>query len=153
MNKQYIVRLTKDERDQLLAMVRVGRDMAYRRLWARILLKVDEGAYGPSLSDGEAAEALETTVRTVERLRIRFVEEGLEAALSRKRRRIPPRQAALDDPAIARLIAVCCSEPPAGHVRWTLRLLADQLMRQDVVKSVSRETIRRTLKRAKLRLV
>ena len=152
MNKQHIVRLSKEERDQLLAIVRVGRDTAYRRLWARILLKVDEGEYGPSLSDVEAADALETTVRTVERLRSRLVEEGLEAALLRKRRRILPRQPALNDPAIARLIAMCCSEPPVGHAHWTLRLLADQLMRHDVVESVSRETIRRTLKKAKLRL-
>jgi transposase len=152
MNKRYIVRLSKEEREQLLAMVRVGKAAAYRLLWARILLKVDEGEKGPSLSDAEAAEALETTARTVERVRRRLVEEGLEAALTRKRRETPPRQPVLDGRAEARLVATCCSEPPAGRVRWTLRLLANRLVQLDVVESVSRETVRRTLKKTNLSL-
>ena len=152
MNKRYVVRLSKEEREQLLVMVHVGKAAAYRLLWARILLKVDEGEKGPSLSDAEAAEALETTARTVERLRRRLVEEGLEAALTRKRRETPPRQPVFDGRSEARLVATCCSEPPAGRVRWTLRLLADRLVRLDVVESVSRETVRRTLKKTNLSL-
>ena len=152
MNKRYVVRLSKEEREQLLGMVRVGRAAAYRLLWARILLKVDEGEHGPNLSDVETAEALETTVRTVERVRRRLVEEGLEAALTRKRRETPPRQLILDGRAEAQLVATCCSQPPAGRVRWTLCLLADRLVQLEVVESVSRETVRRTLKKTSLSL-
>jgi transposase len=152
MNKRYLVRLSKEEREQLLVMVRVGKAAAHRLLWARILLKVDEGEEGPNLSDAEAAEALETTARTVERLRRRLVEEGLEAALTRKRRETPPRRFILDGRAEARLVATCCSEPPAGRARWTLRLLADRLVELNVVESVSRDTVRRTLKKTNLSL-
>jgi len=152
MNKRYMVRLSKEEREQLRAMVRVGKAAAYKLLWARILLKVDEGEHGPGLSDEEAAQALETTARTVERLRRRLVEEGLEAALCRKKRDMPSRRPVLDGKAEAHLVALCCSEPPRGRKRWTVRLLADKLVELEVVERVSRETVRRRLKKMNLSL-
>jgi hypothetical protein len=106
MNKRYIIRLTPEEREQLRKLVRVGKAAAYRLLWARILLQVDEGKEGPALSDEEAAQALETTARTVERLRRRFVEEGLEAALRRKKRDTSSTAPLLDGKAEARLVAL-----------------------------------------------
>jgi len=152
MNKRYVVRLTREERGELLALVRVGKSAAYKLLWARILLKVDQGKDGSGLSDEETAQALETTARTVERLRRRLVEEGIEAALSRKRRETVSRPPIFDGQCEARLIAMCCSEPPAGRGRWTVRLLADKLVELEVVESVSRETVRRTLKKTSLSL-
>jgi transposase len=152
MNKRYVVRLTRKEREELSRLTRVGKGAAYRLLWARILLKADQGEEGPGLSDGEIAQALETTARTVERLRQRFVEEGLEAALSRKKRETPPRPPLLDGKAEAHLIAIGCSEPPRGHGRWTVRLLADKLVELEVVEAVSRETVRRALKKTNLNL-
>lgn len=147
MNKKYVVRLTGKEREELLGLIRVGKAAAYKLLWARILLKADQGEDGPALSDEEIAQALETTIRTVERLRQRLVEEGLEAALNRKKRETPPRAPVLDGKCEARLIAMSCSEPPKGRARWTVRLLADKLVELEVVESVSRETVRRTLKK------
>jgi transposase len=151
MNKRYIVRLTPEEREQLRRLVRVGKAAAYRLLWARILLLVDVGKETP-LSDEEAAHALETTARTVERVRRRFVEEGLEAALQQKKRDTSSTVPLLDGEAEARLIALCCSAPPQGRSRWTLRLLADKLVELEVVEAVSHETVRRTLKKTNLSL-
>ena len=119
MNKKYVVRLSKEEREQLLTMIRVGKAAAYKLLWARVLLKVDQGEEGPGLSDEQTAEALETVPRTVERVRRRLVEEGLQAALTRKKRETAPRQPLLDGEAEARLVALCCSEPPQGRTRRT----------------------------------
>jgi len=152
MNKRYIVRLSKEERKQLLAIIRVGKAAAYKLLWARILLKVDQGEGGTGLSDEETAAALETTRRTVERVRRRLVEEGLEAALTRKKRETPPRQPILDGAAEAQLVALCCSEAPRGRKRWTLRLLADKLVELEVVESISKDTVSRRLKKTSLSL-
>jgi transposase len=152
MSKRYIVRLTPEERGQLRKLVRVGKAAAYRLLWARILLQVDEGKEGPALPDQQAAQSLETTARTVERLRRRFVEEGLEAALQQKKRDTSSTAPRLDGKAEARLVALCCSAPPQGRSRWTLRLLADKLVELEVVESVSHETVRRTLKKTNLSL-
>jgi hypothetical protein len=147
VSKQYVVRLSREERQELVAMVRSRTAAAHRVFWARILLKVDEGEDGPHQTDAEAAEALETTTRTVERLRRRFVEEGIESALAYKRlaTQSPPR--ALDAFCEARLLAICSSPPPVGHARWSLRLLAKRLVQSGVVDAVSRETVRRTLKK------
>jgi transposase len=113
---------------------------------------VDQGEEGPGLSDAETAEALETSPRTVERVRQRLVEEGLDAARTRKNRQTPPRRPLLDGQAEARLVALCCSEPPRGRTRWTLRLLADKLVELEVVESISKDSVRRTLKKTNLSL-
>jgi hypothetical protein len=112
---------------------------------ARILLKADQGEGGAAWADAAIAGALESHPTTVARIRRQFVEEGLDAALERKR---PDRVYArtFDGAAEAHLVALACSRPPAGRERWTLRLLADELVRLEVVPAVSHETVRRTLK-------
>lgn len=145
--KKYKVTLTAEERNSLQGLIVAKKTAAKKVIHARILLKADAGPDGPSWIDARIAEALEVDVSTVERIRQRFVEEGLEAALDRKKQDRPSRQRTLDGKAEARLIALACSEPPAGRVRWTLRLLADKLVELEIVEAVSTETIRRTLKK------
>jgi transposase len=144
--KKYIVRLTPDEETQLSQMIRSGKAAARTLLPARILLKADTDPAVPAWSDEAISEALEVHATTVARVRQRFVEEGLEAALRPKPTK---RQYArkLDGTAEAHLIALACSPAPAGQARWSLRLLADRLVELDHVGSVSYETIRRTLKK------
>ena len=145
--KKYKVTLTAEERNSLQGLIAAKKTAAKKVVHARILLKADAGPDGPAWMDARIAEALEVDVSTVERIRQRFVEEGLEAALGRKKQDRPSRQRTLDGKAEARLVALACSEPPAGRVRWTLRLLADKLVELEVVEAVSTETIRRTLKK------
>jgi len=145
MNKRYVVRLTVEERRQLEALVKKGKGAAYRIKHANILLAVD--ADGPGAGDEVAAKTLSCHVNTVGNVRQRFVEHGLEAALNRKRQERPSRERILDGRGEARLIALACSQPPAGRGRWTLRLLADRLVELQVVPSISEQTVRRTLKK------
>jgi transposase len=145
--KKYKVTLTAEERNSLQDLIAAGKAAALKLTHARILLKADAATGGPAWTDARIAEALEVNVNTVERLRERFVEQGLDAALGRKKQERPSRERILDGRAEARLIALACSEPPAGRARWTLRLLADQLVELAVVDTVSTETVRRTLKK------
>ena len=142
---KYAVELTEAERARLRTLVGKGRAPARLLTRARVLLKADQGEGGAAWADAAIAGALEVHPTTVARIRRQFVEHGLEAALERKR---PDRvyARALDGAAEARLVAVACSPPPAGRERWTLRLLADALVRLEVVDAVSHETVRRTLK-------
>lgn len=145
MAKKYVVRLDAAEREALEALVRKGKTQAYRIKHAHILLAVD--AAGPAWSDEQTAEALGCHVNTVSNVRQRFVEQGLEAAVERKKQKSPSRERILDGEKEARLIALVCSEPPAGRSRWTLQLLADQLVALEIVESISDQTVRRTLKK------
>jgi transposase len=145
--KKYKVTLTAEERNSLRGLIAAKKTAAKKVIHARILLKADAGPEGPAWTDARIAEALEVDVSTVERLRQRFVEQGLDTALGRKKQGRPSRQRTLDGKAEARLIALACSEPPAGRVRWTLRLLADKLVELEVVATVSTETVRRALKK------
>ncbi len=113
---------------------------------ARILLKADHGEGGPGWADAAIAGALDLHPSTVQRIRRRFVAEGLEATLARKR---PDREyrRRLDGRREAHLVALACGDPPEGQARWSLRLLADELVRLEVVEAVSHETVRRTLKK------
>jgi transposase len=144
--KKYVVRLTPEEHAQLLPLTRRGKVAARTLLHARILLKADSGPEAPAWSDEAIGEALEVHATTVARVRQRFVEEGLEAALRPKPTR---RQYArkLDGAAEAHLIALACSPAPEGRAQWTLRLLANRLVELEHVGSVSHETVRRTLKK------
>ena len=141
---KYAVELTEAERAQLRTLVGSGVAPARMLTRARILLKANQGEGGPGWTDAAIAGALEVHPATVARVRRQYVEAGLDAALARKR---PDRVYArvLDGAAEAHLVAVACSEPPAGRERWTLRLLADELVRLEVVPAVSYETVRRTL--------
>ena len=142
---KYAVELTEDERARLRTMVGSGTAPARLLTRARVLLKANQGEGGSAWADAAIAGALDVHPTTVARIRRQFVEEGLGAALERKR---PDRTyaRALDGAAEARLVAVACSAPPAGRERWTLRLLADELIRLEVVEAVSHETVRRALK-------
>jgi transposase len=146
--KKYIVTLTAEERQALSDLIAAGKAAAPKPAHARILLKADAADGGPAGPDGRIAEALEVSVATIERVRQRFVEPGLEAALVRKKQSRPSRERALDGRAEARLIALACSAPPAGRKGWTMRWLADKLVELEVIPSISDETVRRCLKRA-----
>jgi transposase len=145
--KKYLVTLTPDERADLGKLVSAGRRSARTIARARILLKADQAQGGPAWDDGKIAEALGCGRRTVERVRERFVERGLDAALAHKPQDRPSRERKLDGAAEARLIALACSAPPDGRARWTLKLLADRMVELEVVDSLSDETVRRTLKK------
>lgn len=141
---KYAVYLTEVERARLRTLVGSGRAPARLLTRARILLKANQGEGGPGWTDAAIAGALEVHPATVARVRRAFVEGGMDAALERKRPdRVYPR--ILDGAAEAHLVAVACADPPVGRERWTLRLLADELVRLEVVEAVSHETVRRTL--------
>ncbi len=140
--KKYRVTLTDEERRQLQAMIAAGKAAAKTLAHARILLKADQADGGPAWPDHRIAEALEVSVATVERVRQRLVEHGLDAALRRKDQDRPSRLPVLDGRAEARLIALACSAPPKGRKAWTLRLLADRLVELEVVEAVAPETVR-----------
>jgi len=142
----YRVELTKTQRAELRGLVGSGTAPARMLTRARILLKANHGEGGPGWSDAAIAGALDINLSTVLRVRRQFVTEGLAATLTRKR---PDRvyACALDGEQEAHLIAVACSEPPVGQARWSLRLLADELVRREVVEAVSHETVRQTLKK------
>jgi transposase len=143
---KYVVRLHPEEHAQLRALVNTGRAAAVKLLHARILLKADGGADSRPWTDAEIAEALDTSASTVHRVRQAFVEQGLAAALSRKRP-TGRQYRKLDGAQEAQLLAVACSAPPAGSVRWTLKLLADKLVELDIVDPISTECVRTTLKK------
>lgn len=145
MKARYIVRLSPEERSLLQALVTKGKTQAYRIKHANILLAVD--ADGPDWTNEKVAQALGCRAATVTNIRRRFVEQGLQAALERKKQDAPSRPRALDGEAEARLIALRCSPPPRGRARWTLQLLADKLVELQIVASISDQTVRRTLKK------
>jgi len=146
--KKYIVDLTSEERKQLQQLVKKGKVPGYKIRHAQMLLKADQGNKGPGWPDVQVAEVFAAHVTTVERLRKRFVEQGLEAALERNKRNNYARK--LDGDAEAHLIAIACSDPPTGRSEWSLRLLADRLVELSVVDSISYMTVSRTLKKTNL---
>ena len=147
--KKYLVTLTPEEREQLAGLLSAGKRSTLTLARARILLKADQADGGPAWPDDRIAEALDCGVRTVERVRQRFVERGLEAALGRKKQDRPSRERKLDGRAEDRLIALACSQPPDGRAAWTLQLLADKLVELRDVDSVCDETVRRVLKKTR----
>jgi transposase len=145
--KKYKVTLTADERQSLRDLIAAGKAAALKLTRARILLKADAAPEGPAWTDERIAEAVEVNLTTVERVRQRFVEQGLAAALDRKKQDRPSRERKLDGAGEARLIALACSKPPAGRAAWTLRLLADQLVELEIVDTIATETVRQVLKK------
>jgi len=150
MNKKYVVRLTAPERQELENMVNTGKTQAYRVKHAHILLAID--ADGPNWPDHQAAQAYQCHQNTVRNVRQHFVEQGLEAALERKKQDVPSRMRIIDGDREARLISIACSTPPEGHAKWTMQMLADELVVLNVVDSVSSQTVWRTLKKTNLNL-
>jgi hypothetical protein len=147
--KRFIVTLTTDEREHLEGVIRTGTRSARTITRARVLLLADQGEHGPGWEDKRVVDALGCGHRTVERIRERFVTEGLDAALTHKKSADPPREPVLDGAAEARLIALACSATPDGRKAWTLRVLADELVELEVVEAVSHETVRRALKKTR----
>jgi transposase len=145
-NAKYVVRLTDEERGKLEDLVNKGRVAAAKRRRAQVLLKADAGPEGPGLTDEQVAAALDVGTPTVHRVRQAYVEQGLEAAVERKPAcRHRPRK--LDGAQEARLVALACGPAPEGHARWTVRLLADQLVELRIVDSIGKDTVHRTLKK------
>lgn len=147
MAKRYIVRLTDEERSQLRELLARERLAAKKRMRAQMLLKADASKDGPAWVDTRIAEAFEVSVITVEKVRKQYVLEGLDAAIQRKKQCRPSRQRILDGQKEARLVALCCGKVPAGRGRWTLRMLADELVELEIVDHVSHETVRQALKK------
>jgi len=145
-NAKYVVRLTEEERKSLHTVVKKGKVAAAKRSRAQILLKADAGPNDSGLSDLQIAEALGVAVSTVHRTRQQYVEEGLEQALARKSAR-GHRPRKLDGVKEAHLVAVACGPPPQGRARWTLRLLASKLIKLEIVDTISKNTVGRTLKK------
>ncbi len=145
MVKKYIVRLSEEERSLLRDIVKKLKGTSQKVRRANILLKADVD--GPNWSDAKIAEALSCRTQTTENVRRRLVTEGLDAVLNRKKRETPPRSKILDGKQEAAIIALRLGKPPAGFANWTLRLLADQIVKLEMVDSISHETVRRTLKK------
>jgi transposase len=145
--KKYVVRLSAEEREQLQTLIRKGKSPANRLLKARILLKADVSDAGEGWSDSRIIEAFETSVSMVYRVRKQLVEEGFAAVLSRKQRATPAVARIFDGEKEAKLIALACSKPPKGRVRWTLRLLENKVVELGIVERASDSTIGRTLKK------
>lgn len=146
MKKRYVVTLTDDERQTLTAMIGRGKAAARKLMHARILLKADQSAGRPGMDDGLIAQEVHAGRATVERVRKQFVEEGLDAALERRPSRRQYRRK-LDGDGEAHLIALACGQPPEGHSRWTLRLLADRMVALEYIDELSHETVRQVLKK------
>ena len=146
--KRYVVRLTEEERGRLSALVNSNRRVARKkRMRAQVLLKVDEGEHGPAWTDEKAAEAFDVHVNTVHTIRKQLVLEGFERALEPQKRAEPARKPVFDEKSEKEVLTLAMSEPPTGHARWTLRLLADRVVRLDIVESVCHETVRKVLKK------
>lgn len=153
MSPRYRVTLTHEEREELETLTKRGKTHAKRFVQARALLLCDAGDNGPAWKVEDVAEALGITSRTIEHLKKRFVESGLEASMERKSRDKPPRDIKFDGAFEARLIALACTDAPEGHTRWTVRLLADKAVELNFAESVSPMTVQRTLKKTNLSLI
>jgi transposase len=142
MKKRYIVNLTPAEREALRQLVGRERVSGLKRMRATILLKADEG-----MTDAEIADELEIGLVTVERVRKRCIERGIEGCLDRKPQDSPSRPRKLDGASEAQLVRLACSEPPTGRARWTLSLLAGKLVELKLFDSLSKSTVQRGLKK------
>lgn len=142
MNKKYIVDLQEEERQDLNRIIRSGKHSARKIRWAHALLKADNG-----WKDQKISEALDISLPTVQRIRQRFVEEGLDVALGAHIHKPRPYSQRLDGEQEAKLIALACRQAPEGYTRWSLRLLAEKVVELEIVEQVSYQTVRRVLKK------
>jgi transposase len=143
----YPVKLTAEQRDRLDAITRLGRAPARKIRHAQVLLLSDRRRPGGHLTRTQISQTLGMHVNTVDRIRRRFVQEGEAPALERKARQTPPTPPKLEGRAEAQLVAICCGPAPQGRTRWTMHLLADELVKRRIVTSISAETVRKTLKK------
>jgi hypothetical protein len=146
-NKKFVVELGADERGRLNELISKGKAPAKTILKARILLKADQAEGGARWGDDDICRALDTNVTMVQRVREKLVTEGLDAVLTRKKRDLPPVTPIFDGAAQAKLTALACSEPPTGHARWTIRLLAEHVVERKIVDAAHFNTVGRALKK------
>lgn len=149
--KKYIVKLSQQQRLQLEELLSSGQAAARKLTHARVLLKADQGEHGPGWSDEQICEAIEVSIPTIERMRRRLVEQGIDKALNRCPQPERPEKRKIDGEQEAHLIAVCCGPAPEGYERWTVRLLADRFVQLGYVDQVSHKTVWLTLKNNKLK--
>jgi len=142
MNKKYVIDLTEGDRDMLKQITSTGKHSARKIRWAYVLLRADAG-----WTDERISEAFDTSLPTVQRIRQRFVEEGMSVALGSRSKKPRPYARRLDGEAEARLVALACSEAPKGHTQWTLRMLAEKMVALEYVERLSHETVRQVLKK------
>jgi hypothetical protein len=145
--KKYVLKLTADERVELEQLVKKGKAAGWKLQRAQALLKCDQGPQGPAWTDAHIAEAFGCTTRSLESWRQQAVESGPLSLLQRRPRLRPAIEPKLDGEKEARLTALACSQPPPGHARWSLRLLAARLVELEVVDAISHETVRRAMKK------
>ncbi len=146
---KYTIHLSKAEREELKKIINKGSHTSQTFRAANILLNCDKGKYGHKLTNEQISKVLNVGMRTVERVKKRFMEEGMEATLDRRpTSRVYEVKA--DGDVEASLITLCCSEPPAGYAKWSLRLLADRMVELRYVESISYETVRHVLKKTNL---
>ncbi|MGF7144819.1 hypothetical protein HNQ56_003252 [Anaerotaenia torta] len=150
--KKYDIELTNKERIKLTTIIKTGASPAKVITRANILL-VSDASVGKLLTVAETAERFDTTPTTVQNVRTPFAEVGLDGALYRKKRETPPIQPKVDGNFEAHMISICCSEPPEGYERWTLRLIADKCVELGYIDSISHMTVKRTLKKTNLNLI
>jgi transposase len=143
---KYKVTLTREERDELMSIISKGKHTSQRFRNAYVLLNCDEGEFSEKATNAEINKILKVGMRSIDRIKKRFVEEGFDAVLERKPT-TREYERKTDGDLEARLIALSCSEPPEGHARWSLRLLADKLVELEIVDSISHETVRTVLKK------
>jgi transposase len=145
--KRYVVELTTEEKDELAQLVSKGKAAARKITHARVLLQANESENGPAWTDKQISEAFGVHTNTIHDIRQQFVEDGLQAALVRKKQDRPSRKRIVDGEVEAHLIALRCGAPPQGKGRWNLRLLADRLVELEIVPDISHETVRQALKK------
>jgi len=145
--KKYVVKLSAEERERLQALIRSGKHSARKLIRACILLKADASEAREAWSDSQIADALDTGLATVARIRQQLVEEGVEGVLTPKRSPNSARKRIFDGASEAKLIALACSEPPQGYARWTLQMLEGRVVELNIVERASDNTIGRTLKK------
>jgi Homeodomain-like domain len=149
-HQDHVVKLGANERQQLEAITRTGKSSARQQIRARILLHADVGEAGSKWTDQRIAEALGCCAALCQRVRKRYVQAGLAAAVTRKQRERPPVPPIFDGEKEARLIALACSPPPAGYAGWSLRLLENKVVELHIVEKASDNTIGRVLKKTGL---
>lgn len=146
--KRYIVRLTQGERDHLDQVLGSNQRLSRKkRARAQVLLKVDQGEHGPAWSDEKTAEAFDLHVNSVHAIRKDLVLRGFEDVLEPRKPAEPPRKPIFDEKGEQEVLAIAVGKAPEGRVRWTLRLLADEVVRLEIADSVSHETVRKVLKK------
>jgi transposase len=144
--EKYKVTLSKEERDELMDIINKGSHTSQKFRNAYILLNCDEGKFADKVTNAQISKVLKIGMRTIDRTKKKFIEEGFDAALERKPAdRVYDKKA--DGDFEAHIVALCCSEPPKGFAKWSLRLLADKAVELKYAESISHETIRRVLKK------